>query len=96
MIKINSIKLNNFRFFTEFIQKLANKLNVQVFLTTHSKECIEAFVNNGYKNEDISYNLITKTLNCKEIKVINYDSEALISKLSKNLEIRGVIYAFDN
>lgn len=75
--------------FTEFIQKLADKLNVQVFLTTHSKECIEAFVNNGYKNEDVSYNLIAQTLDGKEIKVINYTSESLLNKLSQNLEIRG-------
>lgn len=40
--------------FTEFIQKLADTFNVQVFLTSHSKECIDAFVNNNYKNEEIS------------------------------------------
>ncbi len=85
----NGIHYSLLEKFTEFIQKLANKLNVQVFLTTHSKECIEAFVHNGYKNEDISYNLITKTLDTKEIKVINYDSETLINLLSQNLEIRG-------
>ncbi len=40
--------------FTEFIQKLADMFNVQVFLTSHSKECIDAFVNNDYNNDEIS------------------------------------------
>lgn len=38
--------------FTQFIQELANEFNVQVFLTSHSKECIDAFVKNNYTNND--------------------------------------------
>lgn len=75
--------------FTEFIQKLAIKLNVQVFLTTHSKETIEAFVTNEFKNEDISYNLMTETLEGNETKIINYNNDAIINKLNQDLEIRG-------
>jgi len=40
--------------FTKFIQELAVKFNVQVFITSHSKECIDAFVNNEFKNDDIN------------------------------------------
>ena len=40
--------------FTKFIQELARKFNVQVFITSHSKECIDAFVQNDVYNEDIS------------------------------------------
>lgn len=40
--------------FTEFIQKTANDFNVQVFLTTHSKECIDAFVENDYPDDDLT------------------------------------------
>lgn len=40
--------------FTKFIQELADIFNVQVFLTSHSKECIDAFVNNNYNNNEIS------------------------------------------
>lgn len=29
--------------FAEFVQKLASKYNVQLFLSTHSKECVDAF-----------------------------------------------------
>ncbi len=40
--------------FTEFIQKTAHDFNVQVFLTTHSKECIDAFVENEYPDDDLT------------------------------------------
>ncbi|MFV8375939.1 AAA family ATPase [Flavobacterium sp. GSP11] len=39
--------------FTGFIQRLAAKYNVQVFLTTHSKECIDAFVENDYPDDEL-------------------------------------------
>lgn len=40
--------------FTAFVQQLAENFNVQIFLTTHSNECISAFVNNGFDNKVIS------------------------------------------
>ncbi|EKT3956220.1 ATP-binding protein [Flavobacterium psychrophilum] len=40
--------------FTKFIQETAREFNVQVFLSTHSKECIDAFIANGVHNEDIT------------------------------------------
>lgn len=40
--------------FTEFIQKTAEDFNVQVFLSTHSKECIDAFVENDYPDDDLT------------------------------------------
>lgn len=40
--------------FTKFIQKLAETYNVQLFITTHSNECIRAFFENGYKNDQIT------------------------------------------
>lgn len=40
--------------FSKFIQTLAEKYNVQLFITTHSSECIKAFFENGYKNEQIT------------------------------------------
>ena len=39
--------------FTRLIQELAVELNVQVFITTHSKETVDAFLFNEYRNEDI-------------------------------------------
>jgi AAA15 family ATPase/GTPase len=40
--------------FTQFIQELAVKFNVQVFLSTHSKECIDAFVENNYPDDELT------------------------------------------
>ncbi len=40
--------------FSKFIQELAEKFNVQVFLTSHSKECIDSFILNDYKTKDIT------------------------------------------
>jgi AAA15 family ATPase/GTPase len=40
--------------FTKFIQELAIEFNVQVFITSHSKECIDAFVTNEFNNDEIS------------------------------------------
>jgi len=73
--------------FTRFIQELSDIFNVQVFLTTHSKEAIEAFVKNGYKNSDIA--LCTLLNRDGNIEQINYDSNLLQDQLSQDLEIRG-------
>ncbi len=35
-------------------QELAETFNVQVFLTSHSKECIQAFVENDYRTEQLT------------------------------------------
>ena len=52
--------------FTEFIQKTAKDFNVQVFLSTHSKECIDAFVENNYPDDELT----AYALNEKDGKVI--------------------------
>jgi predicted ATPase len=41
--------------FTGFLVQLAREFNVQVFATTHSKECIDALVYGGEHLEDIGY-----------------------------------------
>ncbi len=40
--------------FTRVVQELAVELNVQVFLTTHSKEALDAFIENGYNTDDVA------------------------------------------
>ncbi len=40
--------------FTRMVQELAVEHGVQVFLTTHSKEALDAFIGNGYRTEDIA------------------------------------------
>jgi AAA15 family ATPase/GTPase len=57
--------------FTKFIQQTAQRFNVQVFLSTHSKECIDAFINNDYHNEEITaYALVEEDniIKCKYIE----------------------------
>jgi AAA15 family ATPase/GTPase len=46
--------------FTEFIQVLADQFNVQVFLSTHSKECIDAFVENDYPDDHLTAYQLTE------------------------------------
>ena len=46
--------------FTNFIQIAAEKFNVQVFISTHSKECIDAFIENDYKNDEITAYALTE------------------------------------
>jgi AAA15 family ATPase/GTPase len=44
--------------FAPFIHTLSNTFNVQVFLTSHSKECIDAFVKNVPEIDDFSYHAL--------------------------------------
>jgi len=74
--------------FTKFIQELSNIFNVQVFLTTHSKEAINAFVQNDYKNDEISAYLLENINNSIQMKYIGGERlKYLIENIS--LDIRG-------
>ncbi len=55
----NAIHHDLFKNFTRFIEDLAEEFNVQLFITSHSKECINSFFDNGNKNINLSaYSLI--------------------------------------
>jgi AAA15 family ATPase/GTPase len=57
--------------FTKFIQQTADTFNVQVFLSTHSKECIDAFIKNKYHNEHLTAYVLTDVdgqIKCKYIE----------------------------
>ena len=47
--------------FARFIHQLAIKFNVQVFITSHSKECIDAFITAVDQVEDLSCHAIVTT-----------------------------------
>lgn len=47
--------------FSRFLHQLAHKFNVQVFITSHSKECIDAFINAIPQAEDLSCHAIVST-----------------------------------
>jgi len=74
--------------FTKFIQELAIKFNVQVFATTHSKECISAFVKNDVLNEDVLFSTMVRD-NQGQIKIITYNDKELSNSLDQDLEVRG-------
>lgn len=40
--------------YSKFIQQLSEEFNTQVFITSHSDECIDAFVENDYSNDNVS------------------------------------------
>jgi len=74
--------------FTHFIQELAEKFNVQVFITSHSKECIDAFVNNEYRNDEISaYFLKYRENNLKAVHTTGDKLKKYIDDM--NFDLRG-------
>jgi AAA15 family ATPase/GTPase len=74
--------------FTKFVQELSEYFNVQVFLTTHSKECIDAFVKNKYNNNQISAYLINSLPEIMEARYISgEDLEYTVDSIA--LDIRG-------
>lgn len=76
--------------FTKFVQQLADTFNVQVFLTSHSKECIDAFVNNEYNNDEISAYFLENVDN--GIEAIYVGGDELKEYIeSTDFDLRGTI-----
>lgn len=48
--------------FSRFIHQLALKFNVQVFMTSHSKECIDAFITGAPEVKDLSCHAVVNTI----------------------------------
>jgi hypothetical protein len=76
----------------EFIFKLAKELNVQVFVTTHSWDCVTAFAETTQQNETegMLFHLGRSGLTSDEGKIIAtaYDKEELELATFANLEVR--------
>ena len=75
--------------FTRLVQDLAVELNVQVFLSTHSKEAIDAFVLNEHNPLDVVGYAINRTAN--SISARRYDGNKL-KELHEavDFDLRGV------
>ncbi|SFV88434.1 hypothetical protein MNB_SUP05-SYMBIONT-7-242 [hydrothermal vent metagenome] len=74
----------------EVILKTSKKLNVQVFATTHSKECIESYARVAKKLEDEEVTLIRLAkLKNGEINAGVFDYGVLESAISQEHEVRG-------
>ncbi len=75
--------------FTEFIQEFAEKFNVQVFITSHSKECIDSFVKNKYiKNSKLMAYLLNNDNGDFSYKYVEGERlKTLVNDI--DLDIRG-------
>ncbi|MDR1896985.1 MAG: AAA family ATPase [Prevotellaceae bacterium] len=74
--------------FSKFLQQLADRFGVQVFLSTHSKECIDAFIEAKYNdNKNITAYSLTDEAGKITCKYVNGERlESLIQ--SVNFDIR--------
>ena len=78
------------RDFTRIVQELADELNVQVFLTTHSKEALDAFITNNYRTEDIAAYALRR--GPEGIDVRRFDgNQLLLLHEAADFDLRGVV-----
>ncbi|PLR23199.1 hypothetical protein PZBJ_13900 [Pantoea endophytica] len=74
--------------FTRLTQELADTFNVQVFLTSHSDECIRAFVENDYKTEQLTgFRMLNESGTISTKRVDGERFKYLIDSI--DLDIRG-------
>lgn len=75
--------------FTRVVQELAVEHNVQVFLTTHSKEALDAFILNDYATDDVAGYALCREEN--GVAVRRFDGQKL-ARLHKALDfdLRGM------
>ena len=85
----NAIHTGLLKEFTRLVHDLAVELDVQVFLSTHSKEAVDAFVLNGHGTEDVVGYALDRTHG--EVKARRYDGDRL-RKLhdAVDFDLRGV------
>ncbi|MEN9503699.1 MAG: hypothetical protein RI964_2984 [Pseudomonadota bacterium] len=74
----------------DIILTLSKELNVQVFATTHSRECIESYCRMVEKHEarDISFITLVKNKE-KQIKAIIRDYDTFTDSIHDSREVRG-------
>ncbi|CAC9629713.1 hypothetical protein [uncultured Gammaproteobacteria bacterium] len=73
----------------EVILQTSKELDVQVFATTHSKECIESYVRVAKKLEDTGAGLIEFGKKDDQIQSIVLDYNEMISEVDSGMEVRG-------
>ena len=87
----NGIHYSNLDKIWEIILKISKEQNVQVFATTHSKECIESYARVAKKLEDeeITFIKMTKLKNGEIVAGVR-DYDMLQYTMSDGHEVRGV------
>ena len=85
----NGIYYEHFDELWKIILNISKEQNIQIFITTHSKECIESYYKmaNQLQDEDIVYIKMTKSKN-GNIKTVIRDSKLLENSLEQNHEVR--------
>jgi predicted ATPase len=84
----NAIHYSLLRPFTRLVQQLAVEFNAQVFLTSHSKECVDAFMTNGNSIEDVSAYALRVEHN--NVRGYHYPAERLKHMLDfVDIDLRG-------
>ncbi len=74
----------------EIILTISKQQNVQVFATTHSKECIESYAKVAEKLEDEDITMTTIARNLKnELKALVWNRDQFFSEMEQNHEVRG-------
>lgn len=85
----NAIHYSLLKPFTKFVRDLSRLFRVQVFITSHSKECLEAFMSNGEDIHEIS--AYAMRLEEGSIRSYHYSAERLERMLeSLDIDLRGV------
>ena len=72
----------------KLIFKTAKDLNVQVFATTHSYDCIQAFAEAAIEDEESEGNLIRLARNEDQIKAFTFDEKQLETITKEHIEVR--------
>ncbi len=86
----NGIHHSNQIAFWDFLYRLAEKLNVQIFATTHSLEMTEAFIKAGLNRQDSAAHFeLVRHEKTHKIVAINRDIETLEYGISHHKEVRG-------
>jgi len=86
----NGIHYTNLDKLWEIILTISKQQNVQVFATTHSKECIESYARVAKKLGDEEITFIELGRNDdNQITSIVYDFESVIDQIDQHQEIRG-------
>jgi AAA domain, putative AbiEii toxin, Type IV TA system/AAA domain len=67
---------------------VAHRLNVQVFATTHSWDCLEAFQEAANANEEVEGQLIRLERKKDKLRVVPFDEEDLAVVASRHIEVR--------
>jgi AAA15 family ATPase/GTPase len=87
----NGLHYSKFDKLWKIILTISKQQNVQVFATTHSKECIESYARVAKKLEDKEISFIELCRKEKEIRAFIYPYDWFIDEIEQQHEVRGCL-----